>query len=134
MCFLYLTDSEGNNLNRLSATIFLFFTTKLFNSSFWALYLKHKYCRDSSAGFSRNTGRLRCFSWWFPGRVVQRRCESERHQRAVNVSFEDLFGWRWFPRIGRCNPSEEWGLGEHPGAKRLRSDCGEVWQLQIFLD
>lgn len=76
--FLYLTDSEGNNLNRLLATIFLFFTTKLFNSSLWAFYLKHKYCRDSSAGFSRKTGRLICFSR-FPGRVGQHRCESERH-------------------------------------------------------
>lgn len=60
--------------------------------------------------------------------------EARLHQLAVSVSFEDLFSWRWFPGIGRCNPSEEWGLGEHPGGKRLRSDCGEVWQLQIFLD
>lgn len=46
--------------------------------------------------------------------------EAQLHQRVVNVSFEDLFGWRWFPRIGRCNPSEEWDLGEHPGGIRLR--------------
>lgn len=42
----------------------------------------------------------------------------------MNVSFEDLFGWRWFPRIGRCNPSEEWDLGEHPGGIRLRLGSG----------
>lgn len=42
----------------------------------------------------------------------------------VNVSFEDLFGWRWFPRIERCNPSEEWDLGEHPGGIWLSLGSG----------
>lgn len=60
--------------------------------------------------------------------------EAQLHQRVVNVSFEDLFGWRWFPGTGRCNPSEEWDLGEHPGGKLLRLGSSRFWQLHIALD
>ena len=110
-----------------------------FNSSFWAFYLSWNINTAATAlpgsATQKKPGCLFVLGGGFLAVLCCSDIGAQLHQRAMNVSFEDLSGWRWFPRIGRCNPSEEeWGLGEHPGGKRLRSDCDELWQLQIVLD